>query len=137
MERFVNGSWRADNTLRERLRNRIDRMPQWIVMPLGILLLCAPLALLIALGDALQDVIFGGVPGPIASATLAVFGLALIWGGFKGVLGRQWRGGDRKARLFIVLGWMSFAAFIALGGLLHDPRCYVDWDGRSNPTVCD
>lgn len=37
-------------------------------------------------------------------------------------------------------GWQVaalFAAFLAIAALTPDDGCYVDWDGRSNPTVCD
>lgn len=64
--------------------------------------------------------------------TIAYFAV-LIWGAYK--IGDNAAG--RGIALFI-LGTLAFVAFKdGPEALLRGSECYTDWDGRSNPTVCD
>ncbi|MBE1506519.1 hypothetical protein [Rhizobium viscosum] len=67
-----------------------------------------------------------------------------IWGGVKVAekLARNWIGWVVGTAIFITFGFV-YVIFEQLPGIgwrmesVRNSNCYVDWDGRTNPTVCD
>lgn len=55
-----------------------------------------------------------------------------------GLMKHAWRNGQRD-RMVICVCWAGIALSVVLGRIATNPdsNCSVDWDGRSNPTVCE
>lgn len=124
-----------------------DRYPNWVRWPVVVTLALVAYSLLNALGE--RDVVAGAVQ--IFAATVLRYGMIAIAIGAGYFVGRliYKRFGNALAALgFGMLIGLTIAAFgsgalRSLPGVgwrieaMDNSDCYVDWDGRSNPTVCD
>ena len=63
-------------------------------------------------------------------------GVACFFGGISVVVKRAWNGPSRD-RVGRALGVLLIGVGVVCLRAASDPNCSVDWDGRSNPTVCD
>lgn len=90
------------------------------------------------LGDYIRDEWLGGVPLGWAHTFLYYATAALLIGSGYGLFKYKWRNGG-KDRLIICACWCGIVLGLVLNRVITDPdsNCYVDWDGRSNPTVCE
>jgi len=121
----------------DRLTRQLDRAPLWIQIAAFVACLCIVFFPLFALGDYIQHALFGGPPEGFSAFALGTVSVGFIIAGFKGVLGRRWRTAASRDRLVLALAWASFAAAVVAARAASNPDCYMDWDGRSNPGICE
>ncbi len=124
-----------------------ERLPLWAKWVCGI----SGLFIVTSVWPALHERHFLSSFIEIFIANVLHWGLVIgsfadaIWGGLRvaNMTGRGWLGWVAGLVIFGVIGVGIGASLRKLPGVgwrldaMSNSDCYTDWDGRSNPTVCD
>ncbi len=129
-------------------QSAIDRWsawPTWAKWASGI----GGVVLIEAIGVASQERNFGAALIQHSFALVLRYGVLAaaisggVWAGMQiGKRSRQWVGWVAGIVLFFAIAFVGYDIARSIPGIgwritaMMDSDCYVDWDGRSNPTVC-